>query len=178
MVAGVFEQRDDSLRAALENQIVKLLSDLGYNASSSLTEFGPKGLISLNEEETYVKMCDNGINAILTFALIHDSFAKTIQKGTGLKYTNTVYYNRIWNYRQLQSHAKSYLGGPEQLYKFESILFDLESLQPVSVMQSASYNLAEARQSAITVAHNLIQTMVNERIIKKQDPSTAPPKAF
>ena len=68
--------------------------------------------------------------------------------------------------------------GPEQLYKFESILFDLESLQPVSVMQSASYNLAEARQSAITVAHNLIQTMVNERIIKKQDPSTAPPKAF
>lgn len=177
MVAGIFEQRDDSLRAALENEVADRLSNMGYYAVSSMKEFGPYGLKSLNEEATYLTMCDNGIDAVLTFALVEESYAKTLQKGTGKKYTSLFYYNRIWNYRQLQQQA----AGPPanaQVYNWEAILFDLATLQPQSVMQTGSSHLTEATRSLHTVANKIIKKMVSERVIKKQGSPFVLPKPF
>ena len=42
----------------------------GLIAVSALDEFGTGGLANLAQEETYVKLCNKGIDAVITIALL------------------------------------------------------------------------------------------------------------
>jgi hypothetical protein len=169
MVAGIPPQTDDSLRTRIERTAVNSLSDLGYYTISSIREFGAYGLKSLNEEATYLTLCDNGVDAVLTFALVAEPYATTLEKGTSIKYTNTYYYNRIWNYRKLQDlQARSNQAGKCK-YKWEVILFDLATLQPQCVLQSQSMSEADAIRSIDVTTARFISRMLHEKVIKKQN---------
>jgi hypothetical protein len=177
MVAGIFEKRDDAFRTVAENELANQLSILNYNAVSSIKEFGTYGLKSLDQEATYLALCDNGIDAVLTLALVEDSLAKTLDDGPAQKYTSLFYYNRIWNYRKLQQQTPD-PKEREKTYRWECILFDLATLQPQSVMQSRSLSLAESKAMLGNVANDLIKRMLREKIIKKQNKPAAALKPF
>src|SRR6266513_3166871 len=66
LVVGVIKNENDSLRREIEKHFVVNLEELGYHTVSALHEFGPKGLANLGEEETYIKLCNKGIDAVIT----------------------------------------------------------------------------------------------------------------
>src|SRR6185503_7557372 len=127
MVVGIIKDGNDSFRAHAETILVKSLNELGYNTVSALQEFGPKGLSNLGEADTYIKLCNNGIDAVLTFALL-DKMKQTKYRPAKVSAgTSHYYYNRIWNYPKMQADL-SEPESPHGNYLWESILFDLNTL--------------------------------------------------
>jgi hypothetical protein len=176
MVVGIIKEEDDSLRSQVESQMVDQLTALGYYAVSSLKEFGRYGLSNIGEEGTYLKLCDNGIDAVLTLALIDQANKSYDKKGLNTKYTYTYYYNRIWNYRKIQNDTGN--SPVVHRYRWESILFDLGSLQPQCVMQVKTPLDISSQHTAAVLSGYIISQMVNEKIIKKQKPLPVVPKPF
>src|SRR5215218_9243884 len=64
LVVGVINDSDLTLRRIIEAHLVDDLDHLGYTAVSALAEFGPKGLSNLAQEETYRRLCDQGIDGV------------------------------------------------------------------------------------------------------------------
>jgi hypothetical protein len=175
MVVGIIKEENDSLRAQVEKHMVQKLTDLGYFAVSSLQEFGRYGLSNIGEEGTYLKLCDNGIDAVLTLALI-DQANKAFQPRINEKYTYTYYYNRIWSYRKIQNDTNNLSAHTD--YRWESILFDLSSLQPQCVLQVKPQLDLVGSNSTARLSEYIISKMISEKIIKKQPPLPVAPKPF
>ena len=162
LVAAITPNNNDSMRLDLEEKVVSHLQALGLNAVSSWKQFGVGGLRDLGQEATYIALCDSGIDAVLTFALVEPTIAPTITKGVIQKYTSTYYYNRIWNYSKLFGSGTTLPAGE---YIWESILFDLNALEPRSVLQA---KVPEDGTPIDFMTEQVIAKMVKEKIIGKQ----------
>ncbi|HEX2628634.1 MAG TPA: hypothetical protein VHM26_06480, partial [Chitinophagaceae bacterium] len=87
MVAAIMKDDNDSLRITVERQVAATLNKLGYYAVSTADEYGRYGLETLGQEATYLSLCDNGVDAVLTIALVPDSIASDLKEGGSKKYT-------------------------------------------------------------------------------------------
>lgn len=175
MVVAIIKEENDSLRQQLEKQMADQLNSIGYNAITSLQEFGPDGLSSLGEERTYLKLCNTGIDAVLTLALIDRSKKAYQKKGLNEKYPASYYYDRIWNYRKIEEEN---MEQGDHRYVWESILFDLSSLQPKSVLQTAGLANSSIKKQTAELPKWFISKMLKEKIIKKQERVPVLPKPF
>jgi len=164
MVAVILHERNDSIRADLEKEAIVRLETLGYQAVSSIQEFGIGKLRQLDEEATFLSLCDNGIDAVLTFAEVERSNGFRLREETKKKYTNLFYYQRIWNYRNTQEKTIPGIGDQTKQLAWECILFDLNSLQAQSVLRSAYVDI-ESSPGAAIVAEQFIQKMWREKVI-------------
>src|SRR5438876_3791453 len=124
LIVGVIKNENDSLRGEIEKHFVIEMEGLGYHAVSALQEFGPKGLANLGEEETYIKLCNKGIDAIITIALIDKSKEITGKSHKATGYPGKYYYDRIWNYKNIQTDFTGEHPATSD-YFWETILFDL-----------------------------------------------------
>ena len=175
MVIGINKKGNDTLRAQLEQQLVNQLRAIGYTAISSFREFGRDGLRGLGEINTYQKLCYNGIDAVLTVSLIDQSNKAYKHSALNKKHPGAYYYDRIWNYRKIQDEGGS---GSIPRFVWESILFDLGSLKPLCVMQTAGYTNADINKDINELPQWIIARMLREKIIRKQEPLAVSPKAF
>jgi hypothetical protein len=178
MVVGIIKEENDSLKAEVEKQMADQLNALGYYAVSALQEFGRYGLTKLGEEGTYLKLCDNGIDAVLTLSLIDKSNKAYQKKVMNEKYTNIYYYNRIWSYRKIQNDTVQQGETFNPHYIWESILFDLSSLAPQFVLQTANFATDNSKKEIAELPRWLIKKMLHEKIIKKRKPGSVSPKPF
>jgi len=172
MVIGIIKDNNDSLRARTETVLVGSLKELGYNAVSALQVFGPKGLSNLGEADTYIKLCNNGIDAVLTFALL-DKMKQTKYRPAKVSAgTSHYYYNRIWNYPKMQADL-SEPESPHGNYLWESILFDLNTLEPLSVIQTRPFK--PGREKETEFIYQLVGKMSKEKVLVKQEIREAKP---
>ncbi len=170
MVAAVIREENDSLRNQVEREAVERLRELGYNAVSANSEFGPYGLEKLSQEATYLSLCDNGIDAVLTVALVDDSSHVSLSRGASRKYTSRYYYDHLWSYRLLKpiSHQSK--------LQWEMILFDVVSLQPQFAVQAGPFNYHQAQSRAGQLAAKTLKKMVKKNIMPP--PDTTQRRAF
>ncbi len=162
MVAAIVKERSDSVRQRIELALVKQLSDLGYNAISSVRTFGTHGLRDLGEDVTYIALCESGIDAVLVLAMI-DKESMNGHGKSSKKSTSLYYYNRIWHYAMAQEKLGNIDDGTPQDFEWESILFDLSKLQPHSVIQ-----LKKSREVFDSTGVNrLTRTVVKEMFPKR-----------
>ena len=150
MVVGIIKDNNDSLRAEVETALVRNLSELGYNTVSALLQFGPKGLSNLGEEATYVKLCNNGIDAVLTFALIDELKQTKYPPEKISDGTSYYYYNRIWNYQKMQADVSG-VDSHHGNYLWESILFDLHTLEPLCVIQTRPFKPGQENKPGLCI---------------------------
>src|SRR6185503_4255275 len=172
MVVGIIKDGNDSFRAHAETILVKSLNELGYNTVSALQEFGPKGLSNLGEADTYIRLCNNGIDAILTFALLDKAKQTKYRPGRLSANTSLYYYTRIWNYKKMQAD----LSGTEPhngKYVWESILFDLNTLEPLYVVQTRPFEPGREKQTDFI--YQIIARMRKDKMLIKQDIPQAKP---
>jgi hypothetical protein len=126
---GVVKNEDVSFQKEIEQYFVNNLKGLGYHAVSALNEFGPKGLSNFGEEATYLKLCNKGIDAVITIALINKEKEISGKSYNASGYPVKYYYNRIWNYKNMQNEFSNEYSGQDNFY-WEIILFDLVTLEP------------------------------------------------
>jgi hypothetical protein len=163
MVAAAIKEQNDSLRLDVEKQVAARLNSLGYYAVSAAEEFGRFGLKELSEEATYLSLCDNGIDAVLTIALVPDSSTRDLREGGAKKFTNLYYYNHIWNYRNLKNNGETIK------LRWEMILFDITQLQPQFVLQAGPFPNRQARVKVTELAKQAISKLAQNNTLLKKD---------
>ncbi len=167
LVVGIIKSENDSLRKQIERDFSKALCDLGYDAVSAITEFGPGGLSGSGEIETYRKLCNSGFDAVMTIALIDESKEprQRYQKVHG--YPSNYYYNRIWNYKNIRADLTSASPG-NGYYFWENILFDLNKLETECTVQSGSFKSSKLANMSSNFDLRAIQILLKERILTRQ----------
>lgn len=167
MTVAVFRDKEDSLRAETENIFVKEIEGLSYQAVPAYAEFGLKGLEGLDEAETYFKLCHNGIDAVMTIALI-DGSKETFQKaGDMYEYPASHYYNRIWNYQNISISPQNDSAGNDKGCFWEIILFDLNTLEAVCVMQTKSFTDNITGAAIEDLGRQAIRKLHKEKVLTK-----------
>ena len=168
MVVGIINDKNDSLRAEVEGGLVRYLQELGYNAVSALQEFGPNGLSNLGEGETYMKLCDKGIDAVMTFALLDKLKQTKYRPDKFSSSTSYYYYNRIWNYQKMQASLLETRPTSDTHYLWESILFNLNTLEPLCVIQTRLFK--PGHENKTSYRYQVLDKMKKEKILVRQKP--------
>ncbi|MDP4261269.1 MAG: hypothetical protein Q8941_01950 [Bacteroidota bacterium] len=172
VVVGITKGGDDSLRVQVERYFALALNNLGYKAVSAVVEFGPKGLANLGEVDTYRKLCNDGIDVVMTFALI-DGNKEPRQKYRKIYgYPSNYYYNRIWNYKNILADMTGDNNTGDR-YFWESILFNLNTLEAECTIQTRSFKDIRLAKRTHEFQMQVIQKMIREKVLEKQ-----PPKPF
>jgi len=168
MTVGVIKDDNDSIRIRMEKSITADLKGIGYEAVSALEEFGPKGLANLDQQETYLKLCNEGIDAVIIVALIDKTKEKQFRTQRSYAYAETYYYNRIWNYRNIQADLVDKNFTVTGTCFWEAILFNLSTLETECTIQSKSFSLPEDK-IANQFEKQIVKKMIEEKILKKQN---------
>jgi hypothetical protein len=179
MVISVFKTNNDTLKRSVENRFVKGLQNLNYNAVPAAAEFGPTGLEGLGEAETFLKLCQNGIDAVVTVALI-DGTKESYQR-PGYKFIRpaSYYYNRFWSYKNIQADLTGIHHMDDGSPRFwEIIVYDLNKLEPVCVLQTKNYLDISDDKAISEFAHRILQRVVKERVMERKRKVTAEQRAF
>jgi len=182
LIAGIVNNTDTAFRAELENHFKESLEAMGYPAVSSLAEFGPAGLKGFGQEDTYITLCNKGIDAVMTIALVDRSIESVSEPKSA--YTDPVkyYYERIWHYKERQSRITASFYDTSKKYSWEMILFDLSTLQPHAIVQSKIYTNGIPESLSRAFWKDIVKKLNKDRYLKKREPvsdiSAETPKAF
>jgi len=166
VVVAIFKSDNDSLKTSVEKAFVKKLSALGYNAVSSLAEFGPGGLSNMGEATTYKKLCEQDIDGVLTIALVDANKEPPGKVGVVHPYPNDYYYTHIWNYKNMSIDISK--AEPDKLCYWETVLFNLNTLQAECTIQSDPFKQAKLLKSTRDFETKSFTMMTHEKILVKQ----------
>ena len=180
LVIGIIKDSSTSLRKQMEKHLADDLKSVGYNAVPALEEFGKGGLENLEQEQTYIKLCSKGIDAVITIALIDRRKEKLYVPAQVKYYSNLYYYNRIWNYNTIQADLISAndLYEESTQYLWETILFDLQTLSPVYTVQTKTFNPESLREMGHEHGKLIVSKMLKDKILMPDGQKPEPPKVF
>ena len=174
MTVGVFKDDNDSIRICVEKSITADLKAIGYDAVSGLEEFGSKGLTNLDQEETYLKLCNRGIDVVIIVSLIDKTKEKQFRTRRSYTYSDAYYYHRIWNYKNIQSDLVGKNSTVKRDCFWEAILFNLSTLEAECTIQSASFSLPE-NKIAGQFEKQIVKKMIKENILRNQNVKSLKP---
>jgi hypothetical protein len=171
MVAAILYHRNDSLRLSMEKQVAAQLNTKGYYAVSTVEQFGRYGLEQLGQEATFLSLCDEGIDAVLTIAIVPESYSADMIKAAASRYSSAYYYDHIWNYHTITGINDK----ATDKFRWEMILFDVTQLKPQSVLQSLAQPDRQLKVKANILAVRAIRKMIKDAVLVKQElPSLKP----
>jgi hypothetical protein len=178
MVASIVNNQDTVLRKNIETHFIEALGSMGYVTVSALAEFGPYGLKDLDQEDSYIRLCNKGIDAIITIALLNKDRATGSESHQSYAQPVKYYYNRIWHYKELQ--GKEPLAASDSLMKYawEMILFDLTTLQPHYIAQTKTIDGAIHQSMQDEFWNAFVKKLRNDRFLHSRPPLTNGPKVF
>ena len=170
LVVGIVHDSDLTLRQRMETHFIGELQDLGYTAVSALAEFGPNGLSNLAQEDTYLMLYSKGIDGVVTIALIDKRKEERFIPAQVVYRSSMYYYDRIWNYRKIRADVQNAAlpGADAAAFRWESIFFDLTTLEPVFTIQTKSFEPLAAEEQAHRYGKTIIASMVKNKVLKKQ----------
>ena len=167
MTVCIVNEPKDSIRSRVESNIVADLQNAGYGTVSALEKFGAHGLSGLGEEQTYLKLCSEGIDAILVVTLIDKSKESRIKAKKSYGYPDHYYYDRIWNYSKIRADLVDKEIETKDGYFWEAILFNLSTLEAECTIQSRPFN-SPYESKARDFEKQLINKLMKQRILEKQ----------
>lgn len=174
LVVAILPDKDIALREKTENSFVSTLEQTGYKTGSALKEFGAKGLSNSGQENTYLKLYNSGYDAVLTVALIRKTKQNFHRPGQAYIHPNSYYYNRIWEYKNIQAEDTSFENAGEPEYFWETILFDLSSLEAACTVRTQPFAKDKEQETNDNLAKRIIRKITREKVLQKQKT----PKAF
>jgi hypothetical protein len=175
MTVGVIKGDNDSMRIRIEKIITADLKNIGYNAVSAFEEFGAKGLSNLGQQETYRKLCTQGIDAVIVITLIDRAKENQFRTQKSYVYPDNYYYDRIWSYKNIQADLSEKIPAIQDRYFWEAILFNLGTLEAECTIQSSSFRSPDNNIDG-QFEKQVVRKMIKEKILEKQNVKTL--KAF
>jgi hypothetical protein len=168
LVVAILPDEDSAQRDNIEKSFTVALKDLGYPAVAATTEFGRTGLANLGQDETYKKLYHNGIDAVITVALVNRSKETEHLPASSYTYRNNFYYTRIFEYKSTLTQPGN--NNKDEQYFWESILFDVSKLEATTAVQTTPSSKPDQLKMSNDIARRLIQKMKREKTLKKQKP--------
>jgi hypothetical protein len=178
MVLGLIKESDRTIQEKMENHFVDDLRGIGYNAVSSLQEYGPKAFDKMDEEAAISKLKNSGVDAVITIVLLDKEKERRYVAGSIYYSPYGYYYNRFWGYRSTL-YRRIYEPGyyiTDTKYFWESNLYDMSTQKLVFSVQTQSFDPANSESLGHEYGQMIVKNMISQHVL--QDMKNLPPKAF
>ena len=170
LVLGLTRESDRSIQENMENHLVGDLKEFGYNAVSSLQEYGPKVFDKMDEEAAIEKLKDSGVDAVITIVLLDKKKESRYVPGTLYYSPYGYYYNRFWGYRVVLSRRIYETGYyvTDTKYFWESNLYDMKTQKLIYSVQTRSFEPASLESMAHDYGTLIVKNMVREKVLQNR----------
>jgi hypothetical protein len=162
LVLGLIKESDRSIQEKMENHFVGDLESLGYNAVSSLKEYGPKAFDKIEEAAAIDKLKNSGVDAVLTIVLL--------DKEKERQYIPSNYSNRFWGYRNAR-YIRIYEPGyyvTNTKYFWESNFYEMDNQKLLYSVQTQSFAPDNAGSMGHEYGKLIVKNMVKQNILQAQ----------
>jgi hypothetical protein len=168
MVLSLIREADRSIQEKMENHFVGDLRELGYQAVSSLQEFGPKAFDNMSEEEAINKLKNSGVDAIITIVLL-DKIRERNYVPSRINYSPYGYYqNRFWGYRGTL-YGRIYEPGYyviDTKYFWESNLYEMNTQKLIYSVQTESFDPANSESMGHEYGKLIVNRMIKDLVLQ------------
>lgn len=169
MVLGLVHDKNRALQEDMENHMVGDLRDLGYQAVSSLQEYGPKAFDKMDEATAIAQLKTSGVDAVVTIVLLdkqreHDYVPGQIYYSPYGGY----YHDAFWGYRTVL-YSRIYEPGyyvVNTKFFWESNLYDMSTQKLIYSVQTESFDPANSETMAHEYGKMIIKNMVQQSVLK------------
>lgn len=162
LVLAISGDPDRTYREQMEEQMTNGLKALGYNAVSSVCEYGPKAFDNMKEDEAIKALYNCGIDAVVTIVLL-DKVKE--------RYYQPVYQNnRFWGYYS-SMQSRIYTPGyytTDTRYFWETNLYDMKEWTLEYSAQCQSFEPGSAKSLGREYSEMIIKDMAKHSVIKNQ----------
>jgi hypothetical protein len=173
LVLGLIGDPDRSIRDRMEEHLAGDLKDLGYNAVTSVSVYGPKAFENTSEGEAIKLLNNQGFDAVVTIVLLDKSKEKYYLPGKINYSPYAVQHNRFWGYYSAMNGRINSPGyySIDTRYFWESNLFELSGSQLTYSVQSQSFDPESAQKLGHEYGLMIVKDMVKQNVLHAQ---TAP----
>jgi len=171
MVLGLIREADIRIREKMEDHMVGDLKDLGYNAVSSLREYGPKAFDKMDEAEALEKIRNGGVSAVITIVLLDKTRERYYVPGHISYSPYGIYHDRFWGYYNTM-YGRIYSTGYYEFstkYFLESNLFDMTTKELVYSAQTESFDPASTEMLGHEYGRMIVKDMVKKKVLPKKE---------
>lgn len=168
LVVGLIRDADRSMQEKMENHFVGDLKKLGYDAVSSLQEYGPKAFDKMDEETAIAKIKSTGVDAVITIVLLDKQKERKYVPST-IRYTPYSYYSgRFWGYRTTL-YNRIYEPGyyvTNTKYFWESNLYDMATQKLIYSVQTQSFDPDNSEKLGHEYGQMIVKNMVKQNVLQ------------
>jgi hypothetical protein len=170
LVLGLIGDPDRSIRDKMEEHLAGDLKDLGYNAVTSVSVYGPKAFENTNERKAIDLLNNQGFDAVVTIVLLNKAKEKYYVPGRINYSPYEVQHNRFWGYYSAMNERVNSPGyySINTTYFWESNLFDLSGSKLVYSVQSQSFDPESAQKLGHEYGLMIIHDMVKQNVLQTQ----------
>ena len=171
LVLGIIRDSDRGLREKMENHFVGDLKDLGYDAVSSLKEYGPNAFNNMDEESAVNKIKYSGMDAVITIVLLDRKKERNYVPGYMHFSPYGYYYNRFWGYHSTL-YRRIYESGyyvNESKYFWESNFYDMSDQKLIYSVHTNSFDPVNTESMAHEYGRMIVKNMVKQSVLKNQN---------
>ncbi len=167
MVLGLIREADRTIQENMENHFVNDLKVLGYDAVSSLKEYGPKAFDKMAEDEAIAKLKNSGIDAVITIVLLDKEHERNYRPNN-IYYSPFGYYNNwFWGYHNTLNR-RIYEPGyflENTKYFWESNLFDMTNQKLVYSVQTQSFDALNSESMGHHYGKMIVKNLLSQKIL-------------
>lgn len=167
LVLGLIKDSDRSLQEKMEAHLVDDLKSKGYNAVSSLQEFGPKAFSNATEAEAIARLKQSNIDAVVTIVLLNKQKERNYVPGRMYYSPYVMYYKRFWPYYGTLNY-RIYEPGyyvTDTKYFWESNLYDVSTQSLLYSVQTKSFDPANSESLGHTYGKLIIKVITDNAVL-------------
>jgi hypothetical protein len=168
VVMALVPERERALRAQMESYTVEDLQKKGYNAVSSLKEYGPQAFVKMKEKDVLNKLRSSDASQVMTIVLLDKGKERSYVPGN-MGYPPFGYYRfgpyySMWNARM---YSPGYYTVNTR-YSWESNLYDLKGEQLLYSVQTESFDPPTTERMAVLFAQQIVKDMTRQQLLSKK----------
>ncbi|MBS1504508.1 MAG: hypothetical protein JST32_20775 [Bacteroidetes bacterium] len=169
MVLGLIRTADRTLQENMENHMVGDLRALGYNAVSSLQEYGPKVFDGMDEQTAMNKLKNSGVDAVITIVLLDKEKEKSYVPGHIYYYSPySYYYRHFWGYHTA-IYRRIYEPGyyvTNTRYFWESNVYDMDTQKLLYSVQTQSFNPSDSESLGHEYGQLIVKSITEHGLLR------------
>jgi hypothetical protein len=167
LVLALINEKDRTMQENMEKHMAGDLQHLGYNALSSLQEYGPKAFDKMDENTAIDKLKNTGVDAVITIVLLDKRKERKYVPGSVYYSPYGFYYSRFWGYRSAlynRIYEPGYYVVDTKDF-WESNLYDMPTQKLVYSVQTQSFDPGSSESLGHGYGQLIVKDMVKNHIL-------------
>ena len=168
MVLGLIREADRTIQEKMENHFVDDLREAGFNAVSSLKEYGPKAFDKIDEQGALSKLKNSGVDAVITIVLLDKAKERKYIPGNIYYSPYSYYYSRFYGYygtlyRRIDEPGYCIT---DTKYFWESNLYDMSTQKLVYSVQTQSFDPVNSERLGHEYGQLIVKNILKNNLLK------------